>query len=70
MRCLDICPAHILDLTTNPGNNEFNSLGIYKLEGDTITLCRTTEGGDIDRPSEFKSTPEEGILVVWKRAKN
>jgi hypothetical protein len=27
-------------------------------------------GGDIDRPSEFKTTPEEGILVVWKRAKN
>jgi hypothetical protein len=45
-------------------------MGIYKLEGDTITLCRTTEGGDIDRPSEFKTTSEEGILVVWKRAKN
>jgi len=59
-----------LDLTTNAGNNEFTSLGIYKLEGDTITLCRTTEGGDIDRPSEFKTTHEEGILVVWKRAKN
>jgi clostripain len=59
-----------LDLVTNAGNREFASLGIYKLEGDTITLCRTTEAGDIGRPSEFKTTPEEGILVVWKRVKN
>src|SRR5262249_47626330 len=59
-----------LDLTNYYGNEEFASLGIYKLEDDTITLCRTTETGDIDRPREFKTTPEEGILVVWKRAKN
>jgi clostripain len=59
-----------LDLVTNAGDREFASLGIYKLEGDTITLCRTTGTGDIDRPSEFKTTPEEGILVVWKRVKN
>jgi uncharacterized protein (TIGR03067 family) len=57
----------ILDLTGPAG---FTSLGIYKLEGDTITLCRTIDRGDIDRPHEFKTTPEEGILVVWKRAKN
>ena len=59
-----------LDLTNIAGNMEFPSLGIYRLEGDTITLCRTTETGDIDRPREFKTTPEDGILVVWKRAKN
>jgi len=57
----------ILDLTGPAG---FTSLGIYKLEGDTITLCRTIDRGDIDRPREFKTTLEEGILVVWKRAKN
>lgn len=43
------------------------SRGIYKLEGDTLTLCRTV--GDIERPKEFKTTAEAGILVVWKRAK-
>ena len=61
----------ILDLTGPAG---FISLGIYKLEGDNLTLCRTIERGDIDRPREFKTTPEEGILAVemsvWKRAKN
>jgi clostripain len=59
-----------LYLTPDVGYREFVSPGIYKLEGDTMTLCRTTETGDIDRPREFKTTREDGILVVWKRVKN
>jgi uncharacterized protein (TIGR03067 family) len=56
-----------LDLTGPAG---FTSPGIYKLEGDTLTLCNTADRGDIDRPREFKTTPEAGVLGVWKRAKN
>ena len=59
-----------LNLTPDVGYRDYVSLGIYKLKGDTMTLCRTTETGDIDRPREFKTTREEGILVVWKRTKN
>ena len=56
-----------IDFTIKAGDTEGVSRGIYKLEGDTLTLCRTV--GDIERPKEFKTTAEAGFLVVWKRAK-
>jgi uncharacterized protein (TIGR03067 family) len=42
------------------------TLGIYKLEGDRMTMCRSFGKGSA-RPTEFKS--EEAILIVWKREK-
>jgi uncharacterized protein (TIGR03067 family) len=56
-----------IDLTFKLGEKENRSLGIYKLEDDLLTMCRTTGGAD--RPKEFKTTEDAGILVVWKRAK-
>jgi uncharacterized protein (TIGR03067 family) len=42
--------------------------GIYKLDGDTFTICRG-QGTDKDRPTEFAAPTGSGlILVVWKRA--
>ena len=55
-----------LDLTIKLVNQERVSKGIYKLDGDTLTICRTEENGE--RPKEFKTTAKSGILVVWKRA--
>ncbi len=43
--------------------------GIYKLEGDTLTLCLTLTRDNRERPKEFKTTKEDGILIVWKREK-
>jgi RNA polymerase sigma factor (sigma-70 family) len=44
--------------------------GIYKLEGDTLTICASVGKGDTERPAEFVS--KEGgftMLLVLKRVK-
>jgi uncharacterized protein (TIGR03067 family) len=44
------------------------SRGIYKLDGDTLTICRA-QRAEKDRPTEFAAPAGSGlILVVWKRA--
>lgn len=56
-----------IDMIPVTSTNEPMSKGIYKLEGDTLTICRT-EGGRA-RPQEFKTTSRAGILAVWQREK-
>jgi len=57
-----------IDLLTLVGKAEVASEGIYKIEGDTLTVCRTD--GYKDRPKEFRADQDAGILVVWKRVTN
>ena len=61
-------PATI-DLVPGKGQYEGKTLpGIYKLEGDTLTIAFAEPGKD--RPTAFESKPGSGIvLVVHKRAK-
>ena len=44
-------------------------LAIYKLDGDTLTLCLTSDSERVARPSEFHTDAESGTtLVVLRRA--
>jgi uncharacterized protein (TIGR03067 family) len=44
--------------------------GIYTLDGDTFVDCFPEGAADSERPTEFKSTKENGLtLVTYKRIK-
>jgi uncharacterized protein (TIGR03067 family) len=55
-----------IDLMTDVGGDAPTWPGIYKIDGDTLTFCRSAGPGG-ERPTEFKSRPE-ATLMVFKRA--
>jgi len=59
-----------MDLTIADGPDKGKTFqAIYKLEGETLTVCRSIEPGK-ERPTEFASKPDSGLLlVVWSRSK-
>jgi uncharacterized protein (TIGR03067 family) len=55
-----------IDLTFDAGGKDLTFAGIYKIEGDTFTICRSAAPGGA-RPMDYKGAP--GIfLMVCKRA--
>jgi uncharacterized protein (TIGR03067 family) len=60
-------PAHI-DMTGTEGDFQGkNAPGIFKLDGDALTLCYVMPGKQ--RPTKFVSEPQSGVfLVVYRRA--
>jgi uncharacterized protein (TIGR03067 family) len=56
-----------IDIHMNPAARA-DWRGIYKIEGDTLTLCLIT--GDRERPKTFESSPEKPTTVwIFKRVK-
>lgn len=44
--------------------------GIYKLEGDKLTVCMTPRGApESDRPTEFTSKGSKSVVFVFERIK-
>ena len=59
-------PAQIDMIGTEGDLKGKAALGIYKLDGDSLTICYVMPGKE--RPNTFESQPQSGaFLVVWKR---
>jgi uncharacterized protein (TIGR03067 family) len=60
-----------IELTPTEGDQKGKpSLGIYKIEGDTFTMCRESVPNG-KRPTAFASPAGAGqILVSWRRTKS
>jgi RNA polymerase sigma-70 factor (ECF subfamily) len=53
---------------TDPEGQTHEAVGIYKFEGDMLTVCYVPTGKD--RPTEFKADADSGAVVqVFKRDK-
>lgn len=57
-------PAEITISKTEINGKVARMYGIYKLEGDTLTLCLVRSDNAGNRPKEFKTDPESSA-ILW-----
>ena len=61
-------PAHITTTEAKGGKTE-TSYGIYKLDGDTLTICMVESEKAEDRPKEFKSAKDSKVMILTLKKK-
>ena len=60
-----------LTATETKGGKPETSVGIYKLDGDTLTICMVESEKEADRPKEFKTAKDsKAMILVLKRQKD
>jgi uncharacterized protein (TIGR03067 family) len=62
-------PAEITISKTEVSGKIDTSYGIYKLEGDTLTICMIKSDNPADRPKEFKTSVDTKAMI-WVLQKN
>ncbi|MBA4067660.1 MAG: hypothetical protein C0501_28940 [Isosphaera sp.] len=63
-------PMQMTATETKPGGKGETTVGIYKVEGDTLTICMVESDKEADRPKEFKTGKDsKAMILVLKRQK-
>jgi uncharacterized protein (TIGR03067 family) len=63
-------PAEITTTETKPGGKTETSYGIYKIDGDTLTICMVESSDAKDRPKEFKTEKGSKTMIIVLKKKD
>ena len=55
---------HRVALWEDAGGKGETTVGIYKVEGDTLTICMVESDKEADRPKEFKTSKDSKAMIL------